>query len=111
MAMIVRVFRDDVEEPLVNLPDDEYLDVESHVLSLWRVPYSSSLEFRLHNEYLICYYQDTPVNIPDRYLEATIFIGKDEYYLVDQRIPIKVDWADKFEIMFEDEEEFYDAHP
>jgi hypothetical protein len=109
--MIVRVFRDDVEEPLMNLPEDEYLDVENLVLSLWRVPYSSSLEFRLYNQYLVCYYQDVPVSIPHKYLEATIFIGKDEYYLVDQKIPVKVDWANKLELMFEDEEDFYDAHP
>jgi hypothetical protein len=109
--MIVRVFRDDVEQPLVNLPEDEYLDVESIVLSVWRVPYGSSLEFRLHNEYLVCYYEDMPINIPQKYLDSAIVIGNTEYYLVGDKIPFKVDWANKFELLFEDEEEYYDAHP
>ncbi len=108
--MIVRVFRDDVEEPITNLPEDEYLDVEQLVLSLWRTPYSSSLEFRLHNEYLVCFYQDFPVNIPQKYLDAKFTVGKTEYRLVDQKIPFKVDWANKLELLFE-EEEYYDDHP
>ena len=109
--MIVRVFRDDVEEPLVNLPEDEYLDVESLVLSLWRVSYSSSLEFRLHNEYLLCFFQDMPISIPSSYMDQMITIGKKDYYLVGDKLPCRVDWANKFEILFEEEEEFYDAHP
>jgi hypothetical protein len=108
--MIVRVFRNDVEEPLVNLPDDEYLDIESLVLSLWRVAYSSSLEFRLHNEYLICFFQDMPVNIPQSYLDQMITIGKKEYYLVGDKLPVRVDWADKLELLFDDDE-YDDAHP
>lgn len=111
MAMIVRVFRDDVEQPLVNLPEDEYLDVESIILGLWRVPYSSSLHFRLENEYLVCYFQDVPVNIPRDYFNKTVVVGKKEYYLVGEKIPFKVEWANKFELMFEDDEEFYDGHP
>jgi hypothetical protein len=110
MAMIVRVFRDDVEEPLLNLPEDEYLDVENLVLSFWRVSYSSSLEFRLHNEYLLCFFQDMPVNIPQSYMDQMIVIGKKEYYLVGDKLPAKVDWANKFEILFDDDE-YYDAHP
>ena len=108
--MIVRVFRDDVEEPLLNLPEDEYLDVESLVLSIWRTPYSSSLEFRLHNEYLVCFYQDVPVNIPQKYMDATIAIGSKDYRLVDEKIPFRVSWANKLELLFE-EEEYYDDHP
>ena len=108
--MIVRVFRNDVEEPIVNLPEDEYLDIERIILSLWRVPYSSSLEFRLHNEYLNCFFQDMPVNIPAKYLDEQVTVGKKVYNLVGDKIPVKVDWADWFEIMFDDEE-YWDDHP
>jgi len=108
--MIVRVYRNGVEEPLINMPEEEYLDVEEIVLKLWRVPYSSSLEFRLHNEYLICFFQDMPINIPSHYLDQMVTVGKHEHYLVGDRIPVKVDWADKFEIMFDDEE-YFDDHP
>jgi hypothetical protein len=108
--MIVRVFRNGVEEPLVNMPEDEYLEVENLVLSLWRVPYSSSLEFRLHNEYLLCFFQDMPVNIPESYLDHMVTIGKKDYYLVGDRLPMKVDWADQLELLFDDDE-YYDDHP
>ena len=108
--MIVRVFRDDVEEPLLNLPEDEYLDVENLILSLWRTPYSSSLEFRLHNEYLVCFFRDMPIKIPQSYMDETITIGKKEYYLVGDKLPMKVDWANKFEILF-DNDEYEDEHP
>ncbi len=108
--MIVRVFRNDVEEPILNLPEDEYLDVEGIILDLWRVPYSSSLEFRLHNEYLLCFFQDMPTDVPENYLDQTIVVGKNEYNLVGDRIPVRVDWADRFEIMFDDEE-YCDDHP
>jgi hypothetical protein len=108
--MIVRVFRNDVEEPLLNLPEDEYLDVESLVLSLWRVSYSSSLEFRLHNECLVCFFQDMPVNIPQTYMDQMITIGKKEYYLVGDKLPVKVDWAERLEILFDDDE-YEDDHP
>jgi hypothetical protein len=108
--MIVRVFRNGVEEPLVNMPEDEYLEVENLVLGLWRVPYSSSLEFRLHNEYLLCFFQDMPVNIPESYLDHMVTIGKKDYYLVGDRLPMKVDWADQLELLFDDDE-YYDDHP
>jgi hypothetical protein len=110
MTMLVRVFRNDVEEPLLNMPEDEYLEIEEIILGLWRVPYSSSLEFRLHNEYLICFFQDMPINIPEKYLDEVIVIGKKEYYLVGDKLPVKVDWADKLEIVFDDEE-YNDDHP
>lgn len=110
MAMIVRVYRNGVEEPFINLPEEEYFDVEKIILELWKVPYSSSLEFRLHNEYLICFVQDMPINIPEYYLEQMVTIGKKSYYLVGERLPVKVDWADKFEIMFDDSE-YDDDHP
>jgi len=109
--MIVRVFRNDVEEPLVNLPDDEYLDVERLVLGLWKVPYSSSLEFRLHNEYLVCFFRDMPIPIPEPYRDHVITVGKKEYYLVGDKIPCKVDWADRLELLFEEEEDYEDDHP
>lgn len=108
--MIVRVFRNDVEEPFINLPEEEYLDVEHIILGLWKVPYSSSLEFRLHNEYLICFVQDMPINIPEYYLDQTVVIGKKSYFLVGEKLPVKVDWANKFEIMFDDDE-YFDDHP
>lgn len=108
--MIVRVYRNGVEEPFINMPEEEYLDVEHIILGLWKVPYSSSLEFRLHNEYLICYVQDMPINIPEYYLDQMVTIGKKSYYLVGERLPVKVDWADKFEIMFDDSE-YDDDHP
>ena len=108
--MIVRIFRNDVEEPLTSLPEDEYLDIESLVLSLWRVPFSSSLEFRLYNEYLICFFQDMPVSIPEPYFDHVFTIGKKEYYLVGEKIPVRVDWAEKLEILFDDDE-YYDDHP
>lgn len=108
--MIVRVFRNGVEEPLVNMPEDEYLDVENLVLGLWRVPYSSSLEFRLCNEYLICFFKDMPVGIPEPYLDHMVTIGKKDYYLVGDRLPMKVDWADNLELLFDDDE-YCDDHP
>ena len=108
--MIVRVYRNGVEEPLINLPEEEYFDVEKIILGLWKVPYSSSLEFRLHNEYLICFVQDMPINIPEYYIDQMVTIGKKSYYLIGERLPVKVDWADKFEIMFDDSE-YDDDHP
>ena len=108
--MIVRVFRNDVEEPLVNLPEDEYLEVERIVLGLWRVPYSSSLEFRLHNEYLVCFFRDMPVDIPAQYFEEQVTVGKKTYNLVGDKIPVRVDGADQFEVLFDDEE-YHDDHP
>lgn len=108
--MIVRIFRNGVEEPFINLPEEEYLDVEAIIRGFWRVPYSSSLDFRLCNEYLICFFQDMPINIPESYLDEMVTIGNKSYYLVGQRLPVRVDWADKFEIMFDDDE-YYDGHP